>query len=95
MAIKETLAKKKAATRVYLSPDEISHVEDTKFSKQCTVYFEKNFQKLAEDEPLFIPWKIPGGYKETERIMDRWCKETNELSSIKGLVLHSFSLINV
>ena len=77
---------------MYLSPDEISHVEDTKFSKQCTIYFEKNFQKLAEDEPLFIPWKIPGGYKETERIMDRWCKETNELSSIKGLVLHSFSL---
>ena len=76
---------------MYFSPDEISHVEETKFTKQCTTYFEKNFQKLAEDEPLFIPWKIPGGYMEIERIVDSWCKKTNELSSIKGLILHSFS----
>ena len=75
---------------MYFSPDEISYVEETKFTKQCTTYFEKNFQKLAEDKPLFIPWKIPGGYTEIERIVDNWCKKTNKLSSIKGLILHSF-----
>ena len=29
---------------------------------------------------------------EIERIMDLWCKETNRLSSLKGLVLHRFFL---
>ena len=77
---------------MYLSPDEICHVEEPKFTKQCSTYFEKNFEKLAEDEPLSLPWKIPEDYMEIERIMTRWCKETNELSSVKGLVLHSFSL---
>ena len=77
---------------MYLSPDEIYHVEEPEFTKQCSTYFEKYFENLAEDEPLFLPWKIPDDYMEIGRIMDRWCKETNELSSAKGLVLHSFSL---
>ena len=77
---------------MYLSPDEIYHVEKPEFTKQCSTYFEKNFEKLAEDEPLFLPWKISDDYTEIGRIMDRWCEETNKLSSAKGLVLHSFSL---
>ena len=77
---------------MFLGPDEISHVEEPKFEKQCKTYFEKNFQKLAEDEPLFVPWKIPEEQMEIERTMDLWCKKTNILSNLKGLVLHRFSL---
>ena len=93
--IKETLANKDTSIKVFLRPDEISHVEEPEFKKQCTTYFEKNFEKLAEEEPLFVPWKIqiPEDQMEIEGIMDLWCKKTNRLSSVKGLVLHRFSLI--
>ena len=91
-AIKETLAKKKTSLRVCLGVNEICYVEEPKFTKQCSAYFEKNFKKLAEEEPLSLPWKIPEDYMEIERIMARWCKETNELPSVKGLILHKFSL---
>ena len=91
-AIKETLAKKKTSIRVRLGINEICCVEEPKFTKQCSAYFEKNFKKLAEDEPLSLPWKIPEDCMEIEGIMARWCNETNELSSLKGLVLHKFSL---
>ena len=75
-----------------LGANEIWHVEEPKFTKQCSAYFEKNFKKLAEDEPLSLPWKTPEDYMEIEGIMADWCKETNELSSVKGLILHKFSL---
>ena len=88
---KAILANKNTDIGVYLNPDEISHVVEPEFPEQCKKYFEKNFEKLVEDEPLLVPWEIPGEYTEIERIMDRWCKETNELSRVNGLVLHSFS----
>ena len=72
--------------------DEIRCVEEPEFTERCLANFEKEFKKLAEDEPLSLPWKIPEDYMEIERIMARWCKETNKLSSLKGLVLHTFSL---
>ena len=78
---------------MFLRPDEICHVEEPEFKKQCTTYFENNFEKLAEEEPLFVPWKIPEDQMEIEGIMDLWCTKTNRLSSVKGLVLHRFSLI--
>ena len=90
--IKKTLANKDTSIKVFLRPDEISYVEEPEFKKQCTTYFENNFEKLAEEEPLFLPWKIPEDQMEIERIMDLWCKETNILSSLKGLVLHRFFL---
>ena len=90
--IRETLANKNTSIKVFLRPDEISHVEEPEFKKQCITYFKNNFEKLAEDEPLFVPWKIPEDQMEIEGIMDLWCKKTNRLSSVKGLVLHRFSL---
>ena len=57
--IKETLVNKDTSIKVFLRPDEISHVEEPEFKKHCATYFEKNFEKLAEEEPLFVPWKIP------------------------------------
>ena len=91
--IKETLANKNTRIKVFLRPDEICHVEEPEFKKQCTTYFENNFEKLAEEEPLFVPWKIPEDQMEIEGIMDLWCRKTNRLSSVKGLVLHRLSLI--
>ena len=76
-----------------MSPDEICHVEEPEFKEQCTTYFANNFEKLAEEEPLFVPWKIPEDQMKIEGIMDLWCRKTNRLSSVKGLVLHRFSLI--
>ena len=68
---KVILANKNTGIGVYLSPDEISHVEEPEFTEQCTKCFEKIFEKLVEDEPLLLPWKIPGDCTEIKRIMDR------------------------
>ena len=89
--IKNTCANRNTRIRVYLRPDEIYHVEEPEFKEQCTTYFRKNFMKLATLDPLILPWKIPKGSMVIESTMDCWCKETNTLSSVKGLVLHNFS----
>ena len=89
--IKKTFGDKNTSIGVYLGPDEISHVAEPEFKEQCTTYFNKNFKTLAELDPLILPWKIPK-YSMIIKNMDCWCKETNLFSSVKGLVLHNFSL---
>ena len=90
--IKETLTNKKTSIDVYLGPSEILHFEESKFQERCAMYFEKNFETLAEVDPLILPGKLHGELMGIEDNMGRWCKNTNSSSSIKGLILHSFSL---
>ena len=90
--IKETISSKNNTVEVFFSPFERSHTEGSNFEEQCTMYFEKNFETLAEDDPLILPWRIPEDHMGIEGTMDRWCRDTNTLKGIKGLVVHNFFL---
>ena len=90
--IKETISGKNNTVEVIFSPFETSHTEESKFEEQCTMYFERNFETLAEDDPLILPWRIPEHHMGIENTMDRWCRDTNTLSRLKGLVVHNLFL---
>ena len=90
--IKEAISNKISTVEVFFSPFKRSHTEDSKFEEQCKMHFERNFETLAEDDPLILPLKIPKNHMGIEGAMDGWCRDTNTLSKIKGLVVHSFFL---
>ena len=62
------------------------------FEEKCIRCFEENFETLAKETPLILPCKEPEKFNAIVQPMYDWCKKTNKLSSIKGLVLHSFFL---
>ena len=92
-AIHEILVNKNTNIKIKLSPIEQDNIEETSFEKQCVKYFEENFETLATEAPLVLPTKEPEKFKEIVKTMKHWCRKTNKLSSIKGLVLHSFSIL--
>ena len=67
-------------------------MENIDFDERCIAYFEENFENLAKDAPIILPCKEPEKFKEIVITMESWCRKTNKLSSLKGLVLHSFSV---
>ena len=92
--IKEILGKKNTENiDAYTGPHHKLQICESKFKEQYTGYFERYFEVLANEDPQILPWKVPHEFKSITEIMFCWCKETNELSNIKGLVLHSFSIL--
>ena len=92
--IKEILEKKNTKNiDVYTGPHHKLRICESEFEEQCTAYFERYFEISANEEPLILPWKVPHEFKSIANIMSEWCNETNDLSNIKGLVLHSFSIV--
>ena len=91
--IKEVLAKNKNNIEVYRGPHQKSYVDELTFTNQCTAYFERYFETLVEEDPQVLPWKRPDKFKKAIGTMVDWCGVRNSLSSIKGLVLHSFSIL--
>ena len=92
-AIHEVLVNKNTNIKVKLNPIEQDNIEETSFEKHCAEYFEDNFETLATEAPLVLPAKEPEKFKEIVKTMEHWCRKTNKLSSTKGLVLHSFSIV--
>ena len=92
-SIKEIRAKNNKSFEVYCGPLEKLHIDESKLIQQYTAYFERNFETSAHENPLILPSKIPIKFEKITQTMGHWCRETNELSNIKGLVLHSFSLL--
>ena len=92
-AIGKILATKKSNVKVKLNSIKQENVEEANFEKQCIEYFERNFESLAKEAPLILPSKEPEKFKEIIKTMEHWCRKTNKSSSIKGLVLHNFSLL--
>ena len=90
--VHEILVNKSTNIKVKLNPIEQDNVEETSFEEKCANYFEENFETLAMEAPLVLPAKEPEKFKEIVKTMENWCKKTNKSSSIKGLVLHSFSI---
>ena len=78
---------------MYLGPHQKSHVDEPKFMEQCTLYFERYFEILAHKDSQVLPWKIPDEFKRIISTMVDWCKKTNSLSNMKGLILHSFYIL--
>ena len=92
-AIYEILVNKNTNIKVKLNSVEQDNIEETSFEKQCAKYFEENFETLATEAPLVLPTKEPEKSKDIVETMEHWCRKTNKLSSMKGLVLHSFSVL--
>ena len=90
--IKEILDKKNTKNiEVYTGPHHRSRLPESKFEEQCTAYFKRYFENLAGEEPQVLPWKMAN--HDYTRRMAHWCQRTNLSSTIKGLVLHSFSIL--
>ena len=88
-AIRE-IASRRSRVKILLNPIKQSIEEEADFEKRCTAYFEGNFETLATETPLILPYKEPKNFKEIVNTMEQWCRKTNKSSKLKGLVLHSF-----
>ena len=88
--VKEILYKKNLENiKTYPGPVKISDDDESGFEQKCTAYFESHCVKLFHECTQIIPWKMTD---ESTRTLEQWCREKNTISSIKGLVLHSFSI---
>ena len=56
----------------------------------CEDYFKRYFENQAREYPVILPQRIPKGINKIVSTIERWCIDTNEMSDIKGLVIHSF-----
>ena len=90
--IQETLATKRTNVKLKLSSLKQDNLRGCDFEERCSVYFEENFENIAAEAPLILPCKEPKNFKEVVDTMEHWCRKTNKLSNIKGLVLHGFSI---
>ena len=91
-SIDEILKRKETNIKIKLNPIKRENVENIDFDERCVTYFEENFESLPKKTPPILPCKEPKKFKEIVKTMESWCKKINKSSSIKGLVLHSFSV---
>ena len=60
---------------------------------RCREYFRMYFKKLAHEDPIVLPNAIPSEIEKVVETMNSWCKNTNETSDLKGIVVHSFDML--
>ena len=91
--IRKILNKKNTKNiELYTGPHHRSWLDKSIFEKQCTAYFKRYLENLAGEEPQILPWKMAN--HDYTCGMAKWCQRTNDISStIKGLVLHNFSIL--
>ena len=92
-AINEILERKKDKIRVKVNHKGQHIMKDTEFEELCTTHFEENFETLAAESPLILSFNEPERLKGIVNVMQEWCSKRNKLSRIKGLILHSFSVL--
>ena len=59
--------------------------------KLCINYFKRYFEKAAKEGPVVLP-QIRNGMNKVVDTVERWCKDTNDSSDLKGLVVHSYNV---
>ena len=59
--------------------------------KLCINYFKRYFEKAAKEGPVVLP-QIQNGMNKVVDTVERWCKDTNDSSDLKGLVVHSYNV---
>ena len=91
--VSDILATKRTNIKVKLNPIKQDNIEETSFEERCIEYYEGNFETLATMAPIILPCNETEKFKKIVRTMEHWCRETNKSSRIKGLVLHSFSVL--
>ena len=91
--VSDILALKRTNIKVKLNPIKQDNIEETSFEERCIEYYEGNFETLATMAPIILPCNETEKFKKIVRTMEHWCRETNKSSRIKGLVLHSFSVL--
>ena len=57
----------------------------------CLNYFKTYFENVAKDGPVVLP-QVESGINKITNTMKHWCSITNDTSTLKGLVIHSFSV---
>ena len=92
-AINKIRERKKDKIKVKHCRNKQHIMKETEFEEQCTTHFEENFETLAADSPLILPCKEPDRLKGVAKVMEEWCRKRNDLSRIKGLILHNFSVL--
>ena len=60
---------------------------------RCREYFIMYFKKLAYEGPIVLPNAAPSEIEKVVETMNGWCKNTNETSGLKGIVVHSFDML--
>ena len=78
---------------MYLGPNSEACITESEFEEKCLVYFERYYERLAQDGPLILPWKMKDCSENLTLHMHSWCKETNTPPNIQGLVLPSVSIL--
>ena len=58
----------------------------------CGDYFKRYFENQAKEKPVILPQVIPTGINNFVDTMERWCTDTNQMSDLKGLIIHSFDV---
>ena len=61
--------------------------------KFCMNYFKRYFENVAKIEPVVLP-PVQSGINKIANSMKCWCNKTNDSSNLKGLVIHSFSVLD-
>ena len=85
---------------VALSPNKLTKLPISELQMVCCNYFNKNYLKLAEGDPLLLPTVLSGNFKRVKKVkriadkMQNWCHKTNEMSNIKGIVCQSYSILD-
>ena len=59
----------------------------------CGDYFKRYFKNQAMEKPVVLPQAIPSGIKKVVDTLESWCFETNEMSHLKGIIIHSFDIL--
>ena len=59
----------------------------------CGDYFKRYFKNQAMEKPVVLPQAIPSGISKVVDTLESWCLKTNEMSHLKGLIIHSFDIL--
>ena len=59
----------------------------------CGDYFKRYFKNQAMKKPVVLPQAIPSEIKKVVDTLETWCFETNEMSHLKGIIIHSFDIL--
>ena len=80
--------------KVALSTYKTERIKLSKFKEvRCREYFEMYFKELAHEDPIVLPNADPSKIENVVETMTSWCKNTNEFSDLKGIVVHSFDML--
>ena len=79
--------------RVVLGTDKSVRCNAREFTDLCYEHFETHYERLAHFEPIVLPPGTPSRLKGIVETMKSWCNETNYSPNMKGLVIHSFRIL--